>query len=51
VKVDVDLLNVPPSITPAQIDKIIQEAIKNIKMVLNEQAFKNYMADPSKVYE
>jgi len=51
VKVDVDLLNVPPSITPTQIDKIIQEAIKNIKMVLNEQAFKNYMADPSKVYE
>jgi hypothetical protein len=51
VKVDVDLLNVPPSITPDQISKIIAEAIKNMKMVLNEQAFKNYMFDPSKVYE
>jgi hypothetical protein len=48
---NVNFENPPPNLTPDQINKIIQEAIKNIKMVLNEQAFKNYMADPSKVYE
>jgi len=51
VKVDVDLLNVPPSITPAQINEIIDKTIRQVKMTLNEQAFKNFMADPSKVYE
>jgi hypothetical protein len=49
--VNVNFQNPPPNLTPDQINKIIAEAIKNIKMVLNEQAFKNYMADPSKVYE
>jgi hypothetical protein len=49
--VNVNFQNPPPNLTPDQINKIITEAIKNIKMVLNEQAFKNYMADPSKVYE
>jgi hypothetical protein len=49
--VNVNFENPPSNLTPDQINKIIQEAIKNIKMVLNEQAFKNYMADPSKVYE
>jgi hypothetical protein len=51
VKVDVDLLNVPPSITPAQINEIIEKAVRQFKMTLNEQAFKNFMDDPSKVYE
>jgi hypothetical protein len=49
--VNVNFENPPPNLTPDQINKIIQEAIKNMKMVLNEQAFKNYMFDPSKVYE
>jgi hypothetical protein len=51
VKVDVDLLNVPPGITPAQINEIIDKTIIKLKMTLNEQSFKNFMADPSKVYE
>jgi hypothetical protein len=50
VKVDVDLLNVPPSITPAQINEIIEKAIRQFKMAVNEQAFKNYIVDPSGVY-
>jgi hypothetical protein len=49
--VNVNFQNPPPNLTPDQISKIIAEAIKNMKMVLNEQAFKNYMFDPSKVYE
>ena len=50
VKVDVDLLNVPPSITPAQINEIIEKAVRQFKMAVNEQAFKNYIVDPSGVY-
>jgi hypothetical protein len=50
VKVDVDLLNVPPGITPAQINEIIEKAVRQFKMAVNEQAFKNYIADPSGVY-
>jgi hypothetical protein len=51
VKVDVDLLNVPPGITPAQINEIIDKTIIKLKLALNERSFKNYMANPEGVYE
>jgi hypothetical protein len=42
--------NGPNNLTPEQISKIIEEAVKQFKMAVNEQAFKNYIIDPSGVY-
>lgn len=49
--VKVTFQNMPPNLTPEQINEIIDKAVRKFKMALNEQSFKNYMYDPSGVYE
>jgi hypothetical protein len=54
IKVDQDVKvsfqNPPPNLTPEQINEIIEKAVRQFKMAVNEQAFKNYIIDPSGVY-
>lgn len=50
IGVNVNFQNTPPNLTPEQINEIIEKAVRQFKMAVNEQAFKNYIIDPSGVY-
>ena len=50
IDVNIKFLNLPPNLTPEQTTEIIKEALRQFKMSVNEQAFKNYIVDPSGVY-